>query len=208
MKKPLIFSVLMSSAVFGLVSCGDVSNTNQILSTNTNRAVSNMGNATMNSNAAINANSANINANRAAVIQDNFWTEAAQGGMAEVELGKLALTKAQNPEVKKFAQMMITDHTKANGELKTLAAKKSVTLPAEVNSDQKSMMDDLNKLSGAEFDKAYVDAMVEDHEKDVELFADQAEDNDDADVKTFAAKTLPTLKSHLEMIKGMDAKMQ
>ena len=91
-------------------------------------------------------------------------------------------------------------------ELKALAAKKSVVLPTDIGS-HKSTIDDLSKLSGADFDKAYVEAMVEDHEEDVDLFDDNT-DNSDADIKAFTTKTLPTLKSHLEMIKGIQSKMK
>lgn len=137
-----------------------------------------------------------------------FLTEAAQGGMAEVELGKLASTKGTNPDVKKFAQQMITDHSKANNELKELAAKKNFSVPTELSAKHKSLMDKLNGLSGADFDKAYVDAMVDDHEEDVEAFKDQSEDGKDADVKAWAGKTLPTLQMHLDMIKGIQSKMK
>jgi putative membrane protein len=137
-----------------------------------------------------------------------FLTEAAQGGMAEVELGKLASTKATNPDVKKFAQQMITDHSKANNELKELAAKKNFSVPTELSPKHKSLMDKLNGLSGADFDKAYVDAMVDDHKEDVEAFKDQSEDGKDADVKAWAGKTLPTLQMHLDMIKGIQSKMK
>jgi putative membrane protein len=202
MKSTIIFASLIIAAVFGLSACPGGTNTNTAnmnRSTNSNTALTNANNSMI--------NNANINANRGAVVQDDFYTKAAQGGMAEVELGKLALQKSQNAEVKKFAQTMITDHGKANSELKTLAAKKNVTLPAEVSSSQKSMMEDLSKLSGAEFDKKYVEAMVEDHETDVELFEDNT-DNSDADIKAFATKTLPTLKSHLQMIKDIQSKMK
>jgi putative membrane protein len=154
-----------------------------------------------------NTMSSTVNSNsNAAVVQDNFWSKAAQGGMAEVELAKLALQKSQNADVKKFAQMMVTDHTKANDELKSLAAKKSVALPTDLGS-HKSTLDDLNGKTGADFDKAYVAAMVEDHETDVDLFEDNT-DNSDADIKAFTTKTLPTIKSHLEMIKGIQSKMK
>jgi putative membrane protein len=137
----------------------------------------------------------------------SFTTNAAQGGMVEVRLGNLALAKAQSAEVKQFAEQMVADHTKANNELKEVAAKKSVALPTEVSDEQKSMLDKLSKLSGADFDKAYVKAMVEDHEKDVKEFQTQAQTGTDADVKAFATNTLPTLKAHLEMIKGIDGRM-
>ncbi|MBS1797441.1 MAG: DUF4142 domain-containing protein [Acidobacteria bacterium] len=137
-----------------------------------------------------------------------FLTEAAQGGMAEVMLGRLAASKAQNPDVKKFGQRMVDDHTKANNELKELAVKKNFTLPTDVNAKQKSLMDKLEGLSGADFDKAYVDAMVDDHEEDVDDFKDEAENGKDADVKAWAAKTVPTLQSHLDMIKGIQSKIK
>ena len=122
-----------------------------------------------------------------------FMNDAAPGGLAEVELGKLATNKAQNPEVKAFAQKMIEDHSKAGEELKTLAAQKKVTLPTDVLPKHKEVMDKLSKLSGADFDREYVKAMVEAHEKDVTAFNSVANGATDADVKAFAAKTLPTL---------------
>ncbi len=136
-----------------------------------------------------------------------FMNDAAPGGMAEVEFGKLAATKAQNAEVKAFGQKMVEDHSKANEELKQLAAQKKVTLPPDVTPKHKEIMDKLSKLSGADFDKEYVKAMVEDHEKDVAAFENVSKTAADADVKAFATKTLPTLKMHLEMIKGMADKM-
>lgn len=128
-----------------------------------------------------------------------FANEAAQGGMAEVELGRLAAQKATDPSVRAFGQRMVADHSKASAELKAIATKKNMQLPSDMNSDQKSEMDKLAKLSGAEFDKEYMSAMVKDHEDDVKAFETQSKDGNDADVKAFAAKTLPTLQDHLQM---------
>ena len=136
-----------------------------------------------------------------------FMNDAAPGGMAEVELGKLAVSKTQNAEIKAFAQKMIVDHSKAGDELKQLATQKKVTLPPDVLPAHKQLMEKLSKLSGADFDKEYVKAMVEAHEKDVTAFENVSKTAADADVKAFATKTLPTLKMHLEMIKGMADKM-
>ncbi|MEJ7624397.1 MAG: DUF4142 domain-containing protein [Pyrinomonadaceae bacterium] len=136
-----------------------------------------------------------------------FMNEAAPGGMAEVELGKLAAAKAENAEVKAFAQKMVDDHSKAGDELKQLAAQKKVTLSPDVMPTHKEIMDKLSKLSGANFDKEYVKAMVADHEKDVAAFENVSKTAVDADVKAFATKTLPTLKMHLDMIKAMSEKM-
>jgi putative membrane protein len=137
---------------------------------------------------------------------EEFMAMAAQSGMAEVEMGRLAATKAQNPEVKKFGQMMADDHGKANTELKALAAKENITLPTDLGS-HKSTADELKGLSGAEFDQQYVEAMVDAHEDDVSAFQKQADSAADAEVKAFAAKTLPVLQKHLEAIKAIQAKM-
>jgi putative membrane protein len=136
-----------------------------------------------------------------------FAKEAAQGGKAEVEMGRLAVERGARPEVKQFGQRMIDDHSKANNELMQIAARKNIQLPKEVSSEQKEMMDKLSKRSGADFDKEYVDAMVEDHEHDVKAFEEQAEEGTDPDIKQFAAKTLPTLKQHLELIRSIKSKM-
>ena len=136
-----------------------------------------------------------------------FAKEAAQGGMAEVEMGRLAVERGTRPEVKQFGQRMIDDHSKANNELMQLAARKHMQLPKEVSSEQKEMMDKLSKRSGADFDKEYVEAMVEDHEHDVKAFEEQAEEGTDPDIKQFAAKTLPTVKQHLELIRSIKSRM-
>jgi putative membrane protein len=129
-----------------------------------------------------------------------FAVEAANGGMAEVELGALAKQKATNAKVKDFGTMMVTDHSKANDELKALAKKLNITLPPAVNNEVKKMKDDLSKKSGTEFDKAYASAMVDDHKKDIKLFEDAAKDNKNEELKAFAASKLPTLKMHLSAV--------
>ncbi|MBA3242811.1 MAG: DUF4142 domain-containing protein [Acidobacteria bacterium] len=136
-----------------------------------------------------------------------FMNDAAPGGMAEVELGRLASKQAASKDVKAFAERMIADHSKAGEELKALAQQKKVMLPPDVLPKHKEAMAKLSKLNGAEFDKAYVMEMVAAHEKDVTAFEAQAKGSVDQDVKAFAEKTLPTLKMHLQMIRDMAAKM-
>jgi len=136
-----------------------------------------------------------------------FMNDAAPGGMAEVELGRLASKQAASKDVKAFAERMIADHSKAGEELKALAQQKKVTLPTDIMPKHKEAMAKLSKLSGAEFDKAYVREMVVDHEKDVTAFEATAKGAVDSDVKAFAGKTLPTLKMHLQMIRDMAARM-
>jgi putative membrane protein len=139
------------------------------------------------------------NADRMMQPDSGFMTAAAQGGMAEVEMGKLALQRASNQKVKDFGQHMIDDHTAGNENLKRVASKKGVTLPAEINARQKATMAKLSRLSGAAFDRAYMADMVADHKEDVAEFQREANEGKDTDVKGFAQETLPTLQSHLRM---------
>jgi putative membrane protein len=134
----------------------------------------------------------------------NFFTTAAEDGMAEVELGKLAQQKGSSEQVKSFGGQMVTDHGKANDELKALAATKGVTLPTTPGKHQKDI-DKLAKKSGADFDRDYARHMVDAHRKAVSLFEKTAKSGDDGDVKAFAGKTLPTLQQHMEHAKTLDA---
>jgi len=135
-----------------------------------------------------------------------FVTDAAQGGMAEVKLGQLAADKASDPDVKSFGQKMVEDHGKANDQLKMLATQKNLAMPSDLGKHQKTY-DKLSKLQGADFDKAYVKEMVDDHKKDVKEFQKEAERGQDHDVKKWAAETLPTLQMHLTMIQDIDKRM-
>jgi putative membrane protein len=132
-----------------------------------------------------------------------FVMEALKGGMAEVELGKLASEKGSNDAVKQFGKRMADDHGKAGDELKKIAQEKGITPPSELDAKHKKLHDRLSKLSGAQFDRAYVDEMVKDHRKDVKDFQREAEKAKDSDVKSYASKTLPTLQDHLKEIEGL-----
>ena len=137
-----------------------------------------------------------------------FATDAANGGMAEVALGKLAQTKASNAQVKNFADMMVTDHSKANEELMEIAKAKNITLPTAPDADHQKKLDDLSKLSGKEFDKAYVDAMVDGHKKTLDLMNMAAKDCKDSELKAFAAKTAPVVQMHLDAINKIHDSMK
>lgn len=126
-----------------------------------------------------------------------FVKEAANGGMVEVQAGELAQSKAQSPEVKEFAAQMVTDHSKANDELKRLAQQKNVSLPDKLEKKDKSMLDNLGTLSGANFDKQYMRQMVMDHVVDVSVFQAATQKGNDPDLKKWAVATLPTLEKHL-----------
>lgn len=127
-----------------------------------------------------------------------FAVDAADDGMFEVEAAKLARQKASDQRVRDFANMMETQHTKANTELKALAATKNITLPTSLSEDKKKKMEKLNEKNGADFDKEYVDIMVKAHKKAVDLFEDESERSEQGEVQAWAAKTLPVLKQHHE----------
>lgn len=136
-----------------------------------------------------------------------FVMEAAQGGMAEVQMGNLAAQKASSADVKQFGQRMVTDHSKANDELKSVASQKSITLPSDIGAKHKAVMDRLSNLSGEAFDREYMRHMLADHRKDVADFRKEANSGKDADVKAFASKTLPTLEEHLKMSEEINGKV-
>jgi putative membrane protein len=133
---------------------------------------------------------------------DADWAvEAADGGMMEVKLGQLAQQNASSPAVKEFGRMMMTDHQKGNDELMAIAGRKNITLPAALGKEHQDKYDDLAKKQGADFDKAYTEYMVDDHEEDIDEYQKEANDGKDADLKAFAAKTVPILQHHLDMAK-------
>jgi putative membrane protein len=129
-----------------------------------------------------------------------FMKEAAQGGMMEVDMGKMAQQKGKSADVKKIGGTMVTDHSKANAELMAIAKKKGVDL-----SKEKAKMKHLND---ANFDKEYIDAMVKDHQEDLTAFQNEAKNGSDADVKAFASKTSAVIKKHLDMVKSAQAKLK
>ena len=133
-----------------------------------------------------------------------FMEKAAQGGMAEVQLGKLAAEKAQAAEVKQFGQRMVDDHSKANDQLKQIASSKGVNLPTELDRSTQRELDKLSKLSGADFDREYMKHMVSDHKKDVSEFKSESSRAKDPQVKQFAASTLPTLQQHLDLAQSTE----
>lgn len=148
----------------------------------------------------------NMNATPTNQEANDFMLTAASGGMMEVTLGEMAQEKASNADVKAFGQKMVEDHGKANAELKAVAATKSVILPVELIAEHQKHVDEMKAMSGADFDKHYMSMMVEDHKKDIAKF-EKASQNEDADVKGFASKTLPVLKMHLDMAQKANAKV-
>jgi len=129
----------------------------------------------------------------------SFAKEAAIGSMAEVEMGRLAQQNGQSDEVKQFGARMVQDHTAANQQLMPILSATDVTVPEQLDASHRKTYDRLSKMSGAEFDRAYMRDMVQDHEKDVKKFRQEATHGNDPALKSFAQNTLPVLEQHLKM---------
>lgn len=142
-----------------------------------------------------------------AVAADNpdakFFKAAAEGGIAEVEAGKLAQSKSSDSSVQDFGALMVTDHSAANDKLKALASSKDLKLPTSSSVTQMATKAKLEVLSGKTFDSAYVKAMIKDHEAAIALFKREIAQGQDPDAKAFATATLPTLQAHLKKIRSI-----
>ncbi len=137
------------------------------------------------------------------VDDKTFVKDAAVGGLTEIQLGKLAQEKASSDTVKQFGQHMVDDHTKANDQLKRVASEANMTVPDSIDSKHQARIDKLSKLSGAQFDQAFIKDQLKDHEEDVRKFQAEAQNGSNAQVKSFASSTLPTLEEHLNMAKDL-----
>jgi putative membrane protein len=138
----------------------------------------------------------------------DFAVEAADGGMLEVALGKLAVRKGSSSSVKKLGALMVTDHSKANMELKALAAEKHIDIPATMSDKCQKEVSDLDQESGKDFDKAYADLMVKDHKDDIDDFKKEAEKGNDTQVSEWAKNKVPVLEHHLMMAQETQKKLE
>ena len=137
-----------------------------------------------------------------------FLREMAQGNLAEVQAGKMAQGKAQNPEVKKFAQHMVEDHGKALSENRSLAKSKGVQLPSAPAKKHQDAAKKLEQASGARFDRAFMQQMVKDHEDALKLHQEAAKTAKDKELKAAAEKAVPVIQKHLEMAKSTAAALK
>ena len=128
-----------------------------------------------------------------------FMTEATRGGLAEVQMGQLAQRNGRSAAVKRFGQQMVSDHGRSNQQMMTLAQQKQITPPSTVGAEHQRVYDDLSKLRGNAFDRAYARAMVQDHQEDLRAYQEEAANGTDPDVKAFAAREVPILQEHLRM---------
>lgn len=211
--KSLLRGALVTSTAFCLISIGALaqdqsassgsqasgSQSSDQSATSTHKTKSAKKSSSMSSESSNSSSSGKLSA-----ADKNFVMKAAEGGLAEVQLGQLATQNAQSDEVKQFGQRMVDDHTKANDQLKQVAEQKGVTLPTDLSAKDKAEKDRLSKLKGEQFDRAYMQHMVMDHKKDVAEFKKESTSAKDSDVKNFASQTLPTLEDHLKQAQQVE----
>ncbi len=199
--KKLILTGTVAACMSFIVGCGNsTSSTTSADSTNKTSA---------DTTAAMSSSTKDTSSSTTSTVDQtssDFAMKAAKGGMAEVAVGKVAEQKATSKRVKDFAMMMVTDHTKANDDLKQRATALNITLPAGVADDDQKMIDKLSAKSGADFDKAYMDMMLDDHKKTIDLFKTEAASGTNASLKDFATSTLPTLQKHLAEVQTITNK--
>jgi putative membrane protein len=140
---------------------------------------------------------------KADMADAHFAKAAAQGGMAEIQLGKLAADRGSNAVVKAFGERMVTQHGAAAEQLKAAAQQANIVLPATVSSKDQQTYDRLARLNGSDFDRAYAEDMVQDHEKDVHEFQNQANNGKNPSIRAFAAQTIPMIQEHLNQAREM-----
>ena len=145
--------------------------------------------------------------NQPNVADRNFARAAASGGLAEVELGRLANQKGQSPEARQFGQRMVDDHSKANTELKELAAAANIPLPNAPDAENQAMIERLEKVQGNAFDRDYIRGQITAHQETVQLFEYEIGSGQDSQLKAFASQALPVLFQHLEMAQNIDAQL-
>lgn len=137
----------------------------------------------------------------------DFVKLASQDGMTEVALGKIALMKSSNPDIKQFANRMVQDHTKANGQLSEIAKKQGIPVSKKLDAEHAAMVKMMSDKSGADFDTAYTSDMLADHKKAIALFQNEATDHADPDLASFAQSTLPVLRQHQQMAEQLTNKV-
>ncbi len=194
--KKIALITMIALSVYTLQGCNNASKDSKETADSTNKTKDTTSNVAATGGIAVNADDA------------KFATTAASGGMAEVALGKLAQQISTNTQIKSFGAMMVTDHGKANDELMAIAKTKNITLPATIDADHQKKIDELSKKTGKDFDKAYVDAMIEGHKKTLDLMNNEAKSGVDPDLKAFAAKTGPTVQTHLDAINQIHNSMK
>jgi putative membrane protein len=208
MKKPsLVLVILGALALLFAFACNKKeSATTDTASSTTSVSASDTSGTTSTNPATSDTTGTATGATQMATDDQNFMQKAATGGLAEVSLGQQISPVAKNADAKKFADKMVTDHSKANDELKQLASTKGVTLPTDTDQEHKDAAQKV--MSAKNVDKAYMEEMVKDHDKDVKEFEDASKSAKDSDLKAWIDKTLPVLKEHQKMAHDINGKMK
>jgi putative membrane protein len=201
--KLLSFAICLSAAT--IWSCNNSGDSTTTSDTTTHASATD----TTGNMATDNASTATTTNNTPLGKEDSaFVMEAAQGGLMEVQAGQVAQQNAQNQRVKDFGNMMVTDHSKANDELKSLVSARGINLPDSIAASKKKEVDAMRKMQGSAFDKHYVSMMVEDHQKDVAKFKKESTSANDPQLKTWVTNTLPVLQKHLDSIQAIKKGMK
>jgi len=186
------YCMVLAASSFFIVSCGGggADATKEAKDSNTTKMDS----------ASDSSGSAKSSSIPASVSKDDatFVVNTANANMTEIQLGQLAQQKGMMKDVKDYGSMMEKDHTAAGDKLKALAMQKNITLPSTISPEMQKNVDDLQKKSGKDFDKAYISMMVDDHKKVISQFEDESKKGSDADIRAFADSTLHTLRNHLQ----------
>jgi putative membrane protein len=199
-KKLLAFTICLSAAlVWSCNNSGD--NTSTTGDSNTTSGTDSMNSANNNTNTAVNTTPLSKD-------DSMFVMEAAIGGLMEVQAGQLAQQNGQSQRVKDFGGMMVTDHSKANDELRSYASGHGINLPTDLPADKQKHIDAMKSMKGAAFDKHYISMMLDDHQKDVAKFKKESTDANDAQLKTWATNTLPVLQKHLDSVQAIKKGMK
>ncbi|MFN2439153.1 MAG: DUF4142 domain-containing protein [Chitinophagaceae bacterium] len=200
MKKKYL-AIALYAGIVSLLACND--GTDTTTSTTDTSNMTTMDNTNMNDTGTM-TNNMNTTAMSLESTDKDFVMKAASGGMMEVEASQIAQQNAAHPRVKAFADMMVQDHTNVNNELKGFASSRGLTLPQDsLMAKHKNMLDKMRNMTGKAFDKHYIDMMNNDHNKDISEFEKASKKCRDADLKAWAAKTLPTLRMHKDTVQAL-----
>jgi len=200
MKKKYL-SLALLAGILSLAACNDGTDTTTSTSDSTNTT---MDNTDMNDTSAM-TNNINTTAMSLEPMDKEFVMKAASGGMMEVEASQIAQQNAGHARVKAFADMLVQDHTNVNNELKGFASSRGLMIPEDsLMAKHKSMLDEMRNMTGKAFDKHYIDMMMKDHNKDISEFEKASNNAKDADLKAWAAKTLPTLRMHKDSVQALN----
>ncbi|MFL6548138.1 MAG: DUF4142 domain-containing protein [Povalibacter sp.] len=198
----------VSSLVTAAVLCA-LGTTAMAQSTAQPRTTTGSGSSTMDQTASDHDSMDHSGKSDSKLTSESFAKKAAAGGLAEVEMGKLAAQKATDPQLKKFGQQLVTDHTKGNKDLMSAVSGKAADLPSSPDLTHKAMMEKFqHQKAGKEFDQDFVQQMVKDHKKDIELYEQASTDPGvDPQLQAVAKKTLPTLRQHLKEAQDMEKQL-